>query len=139
MSESLLEDLQITVIKSTASDLRKMSEEYGMSIGEVVDRLMERFICEDPEAVVSLIAGEILVLTSKLSKENHSRVMREITEMLLMGFEPETMCELVEEAKRQQEDMIKQLSAFPQEQYVTTIEKLRALEELEERQRPGAP
>ncbi len=42
MGKSNLEDIQITVMKKTARDLREIAKETGLTMGEAVDRLTER-------------------------------------------------------------------------------------------------
>lgn len=93
-----LEDLKITVMKTTAQDLRRISEETGLAIGEAVDRLAERMTTTDPEIAKILIQEDLVIIPVKLSREQREDVFKEIAKSLLMTFDPDTMVDLVEQA-----------------------------------------
>lgn len=64
--EAKLREIKATVMRNTEESLRKISQESGMTIGEVIDRLTLRMCPKDVEIALQLIEEEIIICFSGL-------------------------------------------------------------------------
>ena len=126
-----LEDLEITVMKTTAQDLRRISEETGLAIGEAVDRLAERMAATDPEIAKILIQEDLVIIPVKLSREQREDVFKEIAKSLLMTFDPDTMVDLVEQAKVEQQEQLDELSSMSDGDLFQMLDSYREMTEFD--------
>lgn len=126
-----LEDLEITVMKTTAQDLRRISEETGLAIGEAVDRLAERMTTTDPEIAKILIQEDLVIIPVKLSREQREDVFKEIAKSLLMTFDPDTMDDLVEQAKEEQQEGLEKLSSMSDGDLFQMLDSYREMTEFD--------
>lgn len=126
-----LEDLKITVMKTTAQDLRRISEETGLAIGEAVDRLAERMAATDPEIAKILIHEDLVIIPVKLSREQREDVFKEIAKSLLMTFDPDTMVDLVEQAKEEQQEQLDELSSMSDGDLFQMLDSYREMTEFD--------
>lgn len=111
MGKSNLEDIQITVMKKTARDLRKITKETGLTMGEAVDRLTERMATTDPEIAKTLLLEELAIIPLKLSPEDREDVYKEMAKTLLILLDPDTMDDLTEQAKEDQLELLEELAS----------------------------
>ena len=128
MGETYLEKMNIKVMKKTADDLRRIAGEMDLSVGEVVDRYIEKMAPDDPQIAVQLILENVISTTAMLSEEDHADVVKEIIRNLLLPFPPETMDKLVAEAKANQKDAISALLSMPEDQRAELAEAINELE-----------
>ena len=126
-----LEDLKITVMKTTAQDLRRISEETGLAIGEAVDRLAERMATTDPEIAKILIQEDLVIIPAKLNREQREDVFKEIAKSLLMTFDPDTMVDLVEQAKEEQQEQLDELSSMSDGDLLQMLDSYREMTEFD--------
>ncbi len=126
-----LEDLKITVMKTTAQDLRRISEETGLAIGEAVDRLAERMATTDPEIAKILIQEDLVIIPAKLNREQREDVFKEIAKSLLMTFDPDTMVDLVEQAKEEQQEQLDELSSMSDGDLFQMLDSYREMTEFD--------
>ena len=126
-----LEDLEITVMKTTAQDLRRISEETGLAIGEAVDRLAERMTTTDPEIAKILIQEDLVIILAKLNREQREDVFKEIAKSLLMTFDPDTMDDLVEQAKEEQQEGLEKLSSMSDGDLFQMLDSYREMTEFD--------
>ena len=111
MGKSNLEDIQITVMKKTARDLREITKETGLTMGEAVDRLTERMTTTDPEIAKTLLQEELVIILLKLSPEDREDVYKELAKSLLIVLDPDTMDDLTEQAKEDQLELLEELAS----------------------------
>lgn len=128
MGETYLEKMNIKVLKKTADDLRRIAGEMDLSVGEVVDRYIEKMAPDDPQIAVQLVLENVISTTAMLSEEDHADVVKEIIRNLLLPFPPETMDKLVAEAKANQKDAISALLSMPEDQRAELAEAINELE-----------
>lgn len=128
MGETYLEKMNIKVMKKTADDLRRVAGEMDLSVGEVVDRYIEKMAPDDPQIAVQLILENVISTTAMLSEEDHADVIKEIIKNFLLPFPPEAMDELVAEAKANQKDAISALLSMPEDQRAELAEAINELE-----------
>lgn len=126
-----LEDLKITVMKTTAQDLRRISEETGLAIGEAVDRLAERMATTDPEIAKILIQEDLVIIPAKLNREQREDVFKEIAKSLLMTFDPDTMVDLVEQAKEEHQEQLDELSSMSDGDLFQMLDSYREMTEFD--------
>ena len=126
-----LEDLKITVMKTTAQDLRRISEETGLAIGEAVDRLAESMATTDPEIAKILIQEDLVIIPAKLNREQREDVFKEIAKSLLMTFDPDTMVDLVEQAKEEQQEQLDELSSMSDGDLFQMLDSYREMTEFD--------
>lgn len=131
MGKSNLEDIQITVMKKTARDLRKIAKETGLTMGEAVDRLTERMTTTDPEIAKILIQEDLVIIPVKLSREQREDVFKEIAKSLLMTFDPDTMVDLVEQAKEEQQEQLDELSSMSDGDLFQMLDSYREMTEFD--------
>lgn len=131
MGKSNLEDIQITVMKKTARDLRKIAKETGLTMGEAVDRLTERMTTTDPEIAKILIQEDLVIIPVKLSREQREDVFKEIAKSLLMTFDPDTMDDLVEQAKEEQQEGLEKLSSMSDGDLFQMLDSYREMTEFD--------
>lgn len=131
MGKSNLEDIQITVMKKTARDLRKIAKETGLTMGEAVDRLTERMTTTDPEIAKILIHEDLVIIPVKLSREQREDVFKEIAKSLLMTFDPDTMDDLVEQAKEEQQEGLEKLSSMSDGDLFQMLDSYREMTEFD--------
>lgn len=131
MGKSNLEDIQITVMKKTARDLRKIAKETGLTMGEAVDRLTERMTTTDPEIAKILIQEDLVIIPVKLSREQREDVFKEIAKSLLMTFDPDTMDDLVEQAKEEQQEQLDELSSMSDGDLFQMLDSYREMTEFD--------
>lgn len=122
MDKSFLEQITITVAKRTAEDLRKLSADAEISVGEVVDRLTERMATTDPDIAIQIIVEDLIIVTSKLSEEDHGKVMEEFAKKILMLCSPESAEELIRAAGKEREETIVKLASLSGEEF-TDLER----------------
>lgn len=99
-----------------------------LSVGEVVDRYIEKMAPDDPQIAVQLVLENVISTTAMLSEEDHADVVKEIIRNLLLPFPPETMDKLVAEAKANQKDAISALLSMPEDQRAELAEAINELE-----------
>ncbi len=131
MGKSNLENIQITVMKKTARDLRKIAKETGLTMGEAVDRLTERMTTTDPEIAKILIQEDLVIIPVKLSREQREDVFKEIAKSLLMTFDPDTMVDLVEQAKVEQQEQLDELSSMSDGDLFQMLDSYREMTEFD--------
>lgn len=131
MGKSNLENIQITVMKKTARDLRKIAKETGLTMGEAVDRLTERMTTTDPEIAKILIQEDLVIIPVKLSREQREDVFKEIAKSLLMTFDPDTMDDLVEQAKEEQQEGLEKLSSMSDGDLFQMLDSYREMTEFD--------
>lgn len=131
MGKSNLEDIQITVMKKTARDLRKIAKETGLTMGEAVDRLTERMTTTDPEIAKILIQEDLVIIPAKLNREQREDVFKEIAKSLLMTFDPDTMDDLVEQAKEEQQEGLEKLSSMSDGDLFQMLDSYREMTEFD--------
>ena len=64
--------IEATVMKMTAEGLEKLSNETGLSIGEVIDRLTMNMRADNKDLAVSIAYQEVIMLLSRLPQEENS-------------------------------------------------------------------
>lgn len=120
-----LEKIEITVMKDTANGLRKIAKDAGTTVGEIVDRLVLQMTPTDPDVAEFLFVQEMLIIMSRLSKEDAHRVNTNFAESILMSCSSETLDELVSEIKQKKADIIEQFTAMPEEKRAEVRDALR--------------
>lgn len=111
----LLEKIEMTVMKDTANGLRKIAKDAGITIGEVVDRLVVQMTPTDPIVAETLLTQELMIIMSKLSQEDSQKVNANFAEAILLSCSPESLDELVAEVRRKKLNVLEQLMSLPDE------------------------
>ena len=75
--------IEATVMKMTAEGLEKLSNETGLSIGEVIDRLTMNMRADNKDLAVSIAYQEVIMLLSRLPQEENSAAFIELVTVLL--------------------------------------------------------
>ena len=77
-----LKTLQITVCEDTAADLQKTAEAMGLSLGEVIDRLVMLRMKNDAPSAALLIGEYIMLYSTRLSEVEFSKVLDLVKELI---------------------------------------------------------
>ena len=87
-----LADLNATVCIETKVLLDETSEKTGLSVGEIIDRLVLNCCPEDPEIAAAIMLDHILLAGAKLNQEAFNDAVRSLLQVIAESFsenEPE--------------------------------------------------
>ena len=91
MSNKLAE-LNATVCTETKVLLDETSEKIGLSVGEIIDRLVLNCCPEDPEVAATIMLDHILLAGAKLNQETFNEAILSLLKVIAESFsenEPE--------------------------------------------------
>lgn len=112
----LLKNIKLTVMHTTAADLKYLAETSKLSEGEVVDRLTAKISSTDPEIAEKLTLEDIMILTAKLGREDKANVLYNIASILMAFFPSEIMDQIMEDAKEMRKETQEEFSTMTQEE-----------------------
>jgi len=90
--------IEATVMKMTAESLEKLSNETGLSIGEVIDRLTMQMKAKDKDLAVSIAYQEVIMQLSNLPQEETDVAFLELVTVLLAMVPEEYVEDVYERA-----------------------------------------
>lgn len=127
MEKNLTETIQITVMRDTADELRKIAHELDRSVGEVVDRLTIQMSPTDPNIASSLIFEDFMIITMALSAEDRQKLFADIARSFLVGLTSEQLDSFVEEARATKKQFQERIAGLPEEMKKILAEALSQL------------
>ena len=95
-----METIVIEVADPTMDVLRKTAKEAGISIGEVVDRLILDVAPDNPDSALIVALEQYLISVSRLSKEDSTKVFGSMCGIFLGSIPPEEIDEMVSSIKK---------------------------------------
>jgi len=90
--------IEATVMKMTAEGLEKLSNETGLSVGEVIDRLTMQMKAKDKDLAVSIAYQEVIMQLSNLPQEETNSAFLELVTVLLAMVPEEYVEDVYERA-----------------------------------------
>lgn len=101
-----MEELIITVSKATADALHDVEKQTGLSIGEIVDRTIDRMMPtvapDDPDSAWQIALEQYLISIARLSKEDSAKVFGKMCGLFLGSLPPEEFDDVVSRVKNNQ-------------------------------------
>lgn len=86
MSDEVLATINATVLAKTKESLLKYSDAAGLSAGEVIDRALLRFSCQDPEMAALLLCEEFLFLVADQTEEQLRETVKNVAVTLISSI-----------------------------------------------------
>jgi hypothetical protein len=87
MKQPITTTLKAKVLTKTAEELSACSEAAGLSIGEMLDRIVLNVSPKDPALASSLILDSILRYCSRLDNEQFNEAIAYVAELLLKAYQ----------------------------------------------------
>lgn len=83
MSDGVLTTIEATIMTKTKEALLNHCDVTGLSIGEVIDRVVLGFAVEEPEVAASILCEEFLIMTSNQTDEQIKETIKLIASTLI--------------------------------------------------------
>ena len=106
MSESKIVEMNVKVIKETKESIEKLSEQTGMTTGEVIDRLLLTCSPANAEMAYLFMMDNFMINTKNLSSEQFNEVLLKFLKALDSGCkenEPDEMKDVLDRLLRKTE------------------------------------
>lgn len=92
-------EMNVKVIKETKESIEKLSEQTGMTTGEVIDRLLLTCSPTDAEMAYLFMMDNFMINTKNLSSEQFNEVLLKFLKALDSGYkenDPDEMREILD-------------------------------------------
>ena len=122
-----MKTLKITVSDQTANELKRITKEYHIPIGEVVDRLALSAAPTDPQYAFLGAIEQIIISVSGLNEEGGTKVLGDLAATFFFMLSQEELDEIVSDLKIQRQAGKNKIAPF------TTAERIKMLRTVRER------
>ena len=103
MDKTGLTEITATVLQQTKNSIEGMCEVSGLSIGEIIDRMILKWSAKDPEHATQLILDDMVIHTKDLSPEDFNLTVYCILAVIkrsLSKDEPEAIKKVIDEIEQ---------------------------------------
>ena len=122
-----MKKLTITVSDQTANELKRITKEYRIPIGEIVDRLALSAAPTDPQYAFLGAIEQIIISVSGLNEEGVTKVLGDLAATFFFMLSEEELDEIVSDLKIQRQAGKNKIAPF------TTTERIKMLQTVRER------
>lgn len=114
-----MKKITITVSDQTANELKRISKEYHIPIGEIVDRLALQSAPTDPDYAFLGAVEQIIISVSGLSEEDIAKVYGDLAATFFVILSQEELDQIVSDLKIQRQAGKNEIAPFtPGERYM---------------------
>ena len=122
-----MKKLTITVSDQTANELNRITKEYRIPIGEIVDRLALSAAPTDPQYAFLGAIEQIIISVSGLNEEGVTKVLGDLAATFFFMLSQEELDEIVSDLKIQRQAGKNKIAPF------TVTERFKMLQTVRER------
>ncbi len=120
-----MKTLKISVSDQTANELKRISKDYHMPIGEVVDRLALQSAPTDPQYALLGAIEQIIISTSGLREEDLPKVYGDLAATFFVILSQEELDQIVSDLKIQRQAGKNEIAPFTPEERYTMLRTVR--------------
>ena len=117
--------IKITVSDQTANELKRISKEYCLPMGEIVDRLALQSAPADPQYAFLGAMEQIIISVSGLNEEGVAKVFGDLAATFFLILSPEELDEVVSDLKAQRRSGKNKIAPFTPEERLEMLRTVR--------------
>ena len=120
-----MKTLKITVSDQTANELKRISKEYCLPMGEIVDRLALQSAPTDPQYAFLGAMEQIIISVSGLNEEGIAKVFGDLAATFFLILSPDELDEIVSDLKTQRQAGKNKIAPFTPEERLEMLRTVR--------------
>ena len=120
-----MKTLKITVSDQTANELKRISKEYCLPMGEIVDRLALQSAHTDPQYAFLGAMEQIIISVSGLNEEGIAKVFGDLAATFFLILSPDELDEIVSDLKTQRQAGKNKIAPFTPEERLEMLRTVR--------------